>query len=49
MSEMLAILSTYTKQLTSSFSISQLPQNMNEISFKHFVEHMVGVRENPKF
>ena len=45
----LAILSTHTAQLTSPFNVSQLPQNMDESSFKHFIEHLVGMRENPKF
>jgi len=47
--ELLAILFTHTKQLTSPFIISQLPQNTNESSFKHFIEHLVGLRELSKF
>ena len=43
------ILSTHTRQLTSSFSISQLPKNKDERSFKHFIQHLVGERGNPKF
>jgi len=43
---MLAFLSTYTGQLTSLFCTSQLLKNTDENSFKHFVEHLVGVREN---
>jgi len=42
---MLAILSTHTRPSTSPFSIGQLSQNMNENSFKHFIEHLMGVRE----
>jgi len=42
------ILSTHTRQLTSPLSISQLPINTDESSFKHFIKHLVGVRENPK-
>jgi len=47
--QILVILSTHTRQLSSPFSISQLSQNMDESSFKHFIEHLVGVRENSKF
>jgi len=49
MSNVLAILSTQTRQLTSPLSISQLPINTDESPFKHFIEHLVGVRENSKF
>ena len=47
--QILVILSIHTRQLTSPFIINQLPQNMDENSFKYFIEHLVGVRENPKF
>ena len=47
--QILVILSTHTKQLTLPLSISQLPINMDESSFKHFIEHLVGMRENSKF
>jgi len=47
--QILVILSTHTRQLTSPLSISQLPINMDESSFKHFIEHLEGVRENSKF
>jgi len=47
--QLLAILPTPTRQLTSSLSISQLPINTDESSFKHFIKHFVGVRENSKF
>ena len=47
--QILGILSTQTRQLTSPLSISQLPINKDESSFKHFIEHLVGVRENSKF
>ena len=49
MSNVLVILSTHTGQLTSPFRISQLSINPDESSFKHFIEHLVGVRENSKF
>ena len=49
MSNKLVILPTHTRQLTSPLSISQLPINTDESSFEHFIEHLVGVRENPKF
>jgi len=49
MSQILANLSTHTRQLTSLLSISQLPINIDESSFKHFIEHLVGVGENSKF
>jgi len=49
MSNILVILSTHTRQLTSLFSISQLPINTDESSFKHFIDQLVGVRENSKF
>ena len=45
----LVILSTHTRQLISPLSISQLPINMDESSFKHFIENLVGVGENSKF
>jgi len=45
---MLAIFSIHTGQSTSSFSTNQFFQNTNENSFKHFIKHMVGVRENPE-
>ena len=48
-SNILAILFTHTRQLTSPFSISQLSINTDESSFKHFIKHLVGVRENSKF
>ena len=47
--QILVILSTHTRQLSSPFSISQLSQNMDESSFNYFIEHLVGVRENSKF
>ena len=47
--QILVILSTHTRQLISPLSISQLSINMDESSFKHFIEHLVGVRENSKF
>jgi len=47
--QILAILSTHTRQLTSHLSISQLHINADESSFKHFIKHLVGVRENSKF
>ena len=43
--QILAILSTYTRELTFPFRISQLPQNTNKISFKYFIEHLMGARE----
>ena len=49
MANILAILFTYTRQLTSPFSISQLPINPDKSSFNHFFEHLVGVKENSKF
>jgi len=49
MSKILAILSTHTRQLASPFGISQLPRNTDETYFKHFIEHLVGIRENSKF
>jgi len=45
---MLTIISTHTRQSISPFSTSQLPQTMDESSFKHFIEHSVGVGENSK-
>ena len=45
----LASLSTHNRQLTSSLGISQFSINMDESSFKHFIEHLVGLRENSKF
>ena len=47
--QILAILPTHTRQLTSPLGISQLPINKDENSFEHFIEHLVGVRENSKF
>ena len=47
--QILTILSTHTRQLTSPFSISQLFQNTDESSSKHFIEYLVDMRENPKF
>jgi len=47
--QILIILSTHTRQLTLPFSKNQSPQITNESSFKHFVEHLVGVGEIPKF
>ena len=49
MSNILVILSTHTRQLTPPFKISQLSINTDETSFKHFIEHLVGTRENSKF
>ena len=49
MSNILAILSTHTRQLTSPLSISQLPQNTDESSFKHLIEHLVSVGKIAKF
>ena len=47
--QILVILPSYTRQLTSPLSISQLPKNTDENSFEHFIEHLVGVGENSKF
>jgi len=47
--QILVILSTYTRQLISPFSINQLSQNIDESSFKHFIKHLEGVIENSKF
>jgi len=47
--QILANLSTHTRQLSSPLSISQLPINTNESSFKHFIKHLEGVGENSKF
>ena len=47
--QILAILPTHTRQLTSPLSISQFPTNTDESSFEHFIEHSVGVKENSKF
>ena len=47
--QVLAILSIHAKQLTSPLSISQLPINTDKNSFKHFIEHLVGVRDHYKF
>ena len=47
--QILAILPTHTRQLTSPLSISQLPINTDESSFEHFIEHLVGMKENSKF
>ena len=49
MSKILAILSTHTRQLASPFGISQLPRNTDETYFKHFIEHLVGIKENSTF
>jgi len=46
--QILTILCTHTRQLTSTFNISHLPRNKDESSFKHFIEHLVGMRKNPK-
>jgi len=43
--QILVILSTHTRQLTPPLSISQLPINTDESTFKHFIEHLVGMRE----
>ena len=43
--QILAILPTHTRQLTSLLNISQLPINTDESSFEHFIEHLVGMRE----
>jgi len=48
-SNKLAILSTHRRQLISPPGISQLPINTDEGSFKHFIEHLVDVRENSQF
>ena len=47
--QILVILPTHARQLTSPLSISQLPKNTDESSFEHFIEHLVGVGENSKF
>jgi len=47
--QILVILPTHARQFTSPLSISQLPINKDESSFKHFIEDLVGVRENSKF
>ena len=47
--QILVILSTHTRQLTLPLSISQSLINTDESSFEHFIEHLVGVRENSKF
>ena len=47
--QILVILPTHTIQLTSLLGISQLPINTDANSFEHFIEHLVGVRENSKF
>ena len=44
-----AILPTHTRKLTSPLSIRQLPTNTDESSSEHFIEHLVGVKENSKF
>jgi len=41
---MLTILSTNTRQSTSPFNAPNPDRN----SFKHFIEHLVGMREIPK-
>jgi len=43
------ILSTHSRQSTSPLSISQLPQNADESSFKHFIKHLAGMKEKSKF
>ena len=43
--QMLVILFIHTKKLTTTFSLSQLPKNMDESFFKHFMEHCMDVRE----
>ena len=43
--QILTILPTHTRQLTSPLSISQLPLNTDESSFEHSIEHLVGVRK----
>jgi len=45
----LAIHSIHTRQSTLPFNISQLAQNVDESSLKHFIEHIVGARENLEF
>jgi len=47
--QILVILSTHTRQLISPFSISQFSKRKDESCFKNLLEHLVGVRENPKF
>ena len=47
--QILVILPTHARQLTSPLGISQLPKNTDESSFEHFIEHLVGVGENSKF
>jgi len=37
------IISTHTRQSTSPLSISELPQNTDESSFKHFIKHLADV------
>jgi len=39
--QILAILPTHARQLTSPLGISQLPINTDENSFEHFIEHLV--------
>jgi len=46
---MLEILANRTRQLISPFITSQLLQNTDESSFKHFIEHLADVRENSRF
>ena len=47
--QILVILPTHSRQLTSPLNISQLPINTDESFFENFIEHLVGVRENSKF
>jgi len=42
--KILVILSTRVSKLTLHFSISQSSENIDESSFKHFVEHWIGMR-----
>jgi len=45
----IVIFFTHTRQRTSPFSINQLSQNTDESYFKHFIEHIVCMREISKF
>ena len=47
--QILVILPTHARQLTSPLGKSQLLINTDENSFEHFIEHLVGMRENSKF
>jgi len=47
--QILPILPTHTRQLSSPLNISQLPINTDESSFEYFIEHLVGAKENSKF